>query len=97
MANATPSLRRFCEYRNEISEADQVELQEKLNRIAPRFAPDIRDVLRSRLRAFFELVANHGGERDAGRARSCLLRFDDTDVVTLQRCARTMDDATLAA
>lgn len=87
--NYASSLRWFCE-RRQMSAGDQAELQNMLNRYTPRFDPDVRDVLRWRLRAHFELVAERGNARDAANARLCLLRFQDTDVATLQRCALAM-------
>ena len=84
------SLRWFCEDRREISAAEQSALQEMLDRYPPRFAPDIRDVLRWRLREHFRRVAESGDVRSAARAEQCLTRFDDTPVETLQRCALSL-------
>lgn len=85
------TLRWICEERQEISAADEAALQELLERHPPRFAPDIRDVLRWRLKALFESVSMSGDARAAAKAATCLLRFDDTDVETLQRCAAALN------
>eukprot|EP00873_Tetraselmis_striata_P043925 jgi/Tetstr1/464189/TSEL_008994.t1 len=90
MTDHDDTLRWLCEERPEMSDADQEALQRMLDEHPPRFAPDVRDVLRWRLRAHFEHFAAKGNARSAAAARLCLLRFDATDVVTLQRCAAGM-------
>lgn len=92
-ATVMSSLRHYIQDRpGDAREAvDDARIRLQLDEIPPRFDPDIRDAIRSRLHSFLvsRTLSDHPA-RTRDRARQCLERFEDTDVEVLARCAMAM-------